>query len=38
MRAHIISDNVESRIRLAFPGCDILIHQDPAGYEMPATA
>jgi ferrous-iron efflux pump FieF len=30
-RAHAISDQVESRIRQAFPDADVLIHQDPSG-------
>jgi ferrous-iron efflux pump FieF len=32
-RAHQISDAVEARIRAAFPGAEIIIHQDPAGVE-----
>ncbi|MBF8270281.1 MAG: divalent metal cation transporter FieF, partial [Gammaproteobacteria bacterium] len=28
-RAHSIADEVEHEIRDAFPGADILIHQDP---------
>lgn len=35
MRAHTISDEVESRVHAAFPDADILIHQDPAGAEHP---
>ncbi|HIJ61228.1 MAG TPA: cation diffusion facilitator family transporter [Rhodospirillaceae bacterium] len=34
--AHVISDEVEAKIRDAFPVADIIIHQDPAGiYEPP---
>lgn len=32
-RAHQISDAVEATIRAAFPGAEIIIHQDPAGVE-----
>tara|TARA_R110002110_G_scaffold79145_1_gene207028 strand:- start:3412 stop:4350 length:939 start_codon:yes stop_codon:yes gene_type:complete len=31
--AHHISDEVEKDIMTAFPGADVLIHQDPAGIE-----
>jgi len=30
-KAHAIADQVEHRIRRAFPGADVLIHQDPSG-------
>ena len=30
-RAHDIADEVEARIRAAFPGADIIVHQEPAG-------
>jgi len=35
--AHRISDEVEDAIRLAFPDAEVLIHQDPAGFEMNPT-
>lgn len=35
-RAHQISDAVEADVKAAFPNAEILIHQDPAGVEMPA--
>ena len=35
LRAHEISDLVELTIRQAIPDADVMIHQDPAGYEMP---
>ncbi len=35
-RAHAISDEAEAGIRAAFPQAEILIHQDPKGYERPA--
>jgi ferrous-iron efflux pump FieF len=35
-RAHEISDAVEADVMEAFPKAEILIHQDPAGIEMPA--
>lgn len=34
-RAHEISDRVEAEIAAAFPGAEILIHQDPHGLEEP---
>jgi ferrous-iron efflux pump FieF len=34
-RAHSISDEVEADIRTAFPHAEIIIHQDPEGYEQP---
>lgn len=33
MRAHEISDDVEARIIEAFPDAEVIIHQDPAGFE-----
>ncbi|MBI1212997.1 MAG: cation diffusion facilitator family transporter [Alphaproteobacteria bacterium] len=35
--AHRISDEVEDAIRFAFPDAEVLIHQDPAGFEMNPT-
>jgi ferrous-iron efflux pump FieF len=35
-RAHEISDAVEADVMEAFHYAEILIHQDPAGFEMPA--
>jgi ferrous-iron efflux pump FieF len=32
--AHAISDEVERDLMAAFPGSEVIIHQDPAGYEM----
>ena len=29
--AHIISDQVEAEIVAAFPGAEVIIHQDPEG-------
>jgi len=31
LRAHEISDNVEAKVRAAFPGSGVIIHQDPEG-------
>lgn len=31
VRAHAIADRVASEIHAAFPGADVIIHQDPAG-------
>ena len=40
LRAHEISDDVEARIREAFPHAEVLIHADPEGLEetMPSFA
>ena len=35
LRAHEISDDVEARIREAFPHAEVLIHADPEGIEEP---
>ncbi len=34
-RAHEVSDAVEADIMAAYPNAEIIIHQDPAGIEMP---
>jgi ferrous-iron efflux pump FieF len=34
-QAHVISDAVEMRIAQAFPGAEVLIHQDPEGVQEP---
>ncbi len=34
-RAHEISDAVEAEVCKAFPNAEVIIHQDPAGVEMP---
>src|SRR5271165_7038257 len=34
-RAHEISDEVEARLRSAYPNAEIIIHQDPEGIEEP---
>ena len=36
LRAHEISDAVEADLCAAFPRAEVIIHQDPAGVEMPA--
>lgn len=33
MAAHRISDEVEKKVMKAFPGAEVIIHQDPAGME-----
>lgn len=33
MKAHEISDDVEAKVRKAFQGAEVIIHQDPAGLE-----
>jgi len=35
MQAHRIADNVEARILAAFPGSEVLIHEDPASLMEP---
>lgn len=32
-QAHVISDAVEAQVMAAFPGAEVIIHQDPAGFE-----
>ncbi len=36
-RAHEISDDVEARLRRAFPHAEIIIHEDPAGIDERVT-
>lgn len=31
--AHLIADQVEAKVKEAFPGAEVIIHQDPAGFE-----
>lgn len=33
--AHRISDEIEASLLLLFPGAEVIIHQDPAGYDEP---
>jgi ferrous-iron efflux pump FieF len=33
VRAHEIADAIEAEIRAAFPNAEVIIHEDPAGYE-----
>lgn len=35
--AHRISDEIEAELLAVFPGAQILIHQDPAGYDTPTA-
>jgi ferrous-iron efflux pump FieF len=35
MRSHEVSDEVEHELCTAFPNAEVIIHQDPAGVEMP---
>jgi ferrous-iron efflux pump FieF len=35
LRAHEVSDEVEARVLAAYPGAEVLIHQDPEGIEEP---
>jgi ferrous-iron efflux pump FieF len=37
MRAHQVSDEVERDVCAAFPRAEVIIHQDPAGVEIPAA-
>lgn len=37
-RAHEISDAVEVRLLQAFPGAEVIIHEDPAGIPEPRTS
>ncbi len=36
-RAHEISDEVEAKLRAAYPNAEIIIHQDPEGVEEPRS-
>ena len=36
LEAHEIADEVEARIKQAFPAAEVLIHQDPEGVEEPS--
>lgn len=36
-QAHVISDAVEEALRSAYPGAEVIIHQDPAGLELPTS-
>ncbi|MFZ3238286.1 MAG: cation diffusion facilitator family transporter [Stellaceae bacterium] len=38
IRAHEISDEVEAKLRSAYPNAEILIHQDPEGVEEPRAS
>ncbi len=33
-KAHVVSDMVEHAICSAFPGAEVIIHQDPEGLEL----
>jgi ferrous-iron efflux pump FieF len=35
LQAHAISDAIEARLKECFPASEIIVHQDPAGYETP---
>lgn len=37
LRAHEISDEVEARLRAAYPNAEVIIHQDPEGIEEPRS-
>ncbi len=37
IRAHEVSDEVEARLRAAYPNAEIIIHQDPEGIEEPRS-
>jgi len=37
LRAHEISDEVEAKLRSAYPNAEIMIHQDPEGIEEPRS-
>jgi ferrous-iron efflux pump FieF len=38
LRAHEISDEVEAKLRVAYPNAEIIIHQDPEGIEEPRSS
>jgi ferrous-iron efflux pump FieF len=37
IRAHEISDEVEAKLRAAYPSAEVIIHQDPEGVEEPRS-
>jgi ferrous-iron efflux pump FieF len=37
LRAHEISDEVEAKLRVAYPNAEVIIHQDPEGIEEPRS-
>jgi ferrous-iron efflux pump FieF len=37
IRAHEVSDEVEAKLRAAYPNAEIIIHQDPEGIEEPRS-
>jgi ferrous-iron efflux pump FieF len=37
VRAHEISDEVEAKLRAAYPNSEVIIHQDPEGIEEPRS-
>jgi ferrous-iron efflux pump FieF len=37
LRAHEISDEVEAKLRAAYPHAEVIIHQDPEGIEEPRS-
>jgi ferrous-iron efflux pump FieF len=37
IRAHEISDEVEAKLRSAYPNAEVIIHQDPEGVEEPRS-
>jgi len=38
LRAHEISDEVEAKLRAAYPNTEVIIHQDPEGIEEPRSS
>ena len=38
LRAHEISDEVEAKLRAAYPTAEVIIHQDPEGIEEPRSS
>jgi ferrous-iron efflux pump FieF len=38
LRAHQIADEVEAKLRAAYPNAEIIIHQDPEGIEEPRAS
>jgi ferrous-iron efflux pump FieF len=37
LRAHEISDEVEAKLRTAYPNAEVIIHQDPEGIDEPRS-
>jgi ferrous-iron efflux pump FieF len=37
LRAHAVAEQVEAELMAAFPGTEVMIHEDPAGIDEPRS-